>query len=117
MARVDGAKLGSWMALALTAACSSSGGSATGGQGGAVGHGGQGTTGSATSSSSAVATVGSSGFGGFGGAGGAVASSCDPPPDPSTLWAQAALSYPGYADVTLCPYVGDVLLVVNTAAV
>lgn len=120
MTRVDGARLGSWIVLALTAACSSSGGTASGGHGGTVGHGGAGVTSSTASSSSSVATVGAGGFGnfgGFGGTGGAVASSCDPPPDPSTVWAQKALSYPGYTDVTLCPYVGDVLLIVNTAAV
>jgi hypothetical protein len=37
--------------------------------------------------------------------------------DPSSLWAQGALTYPSYDTVTLCPYVGDVLLVVNTAAI
>lgn len=124
MARLDGTKLGTAMVMALTAACPSPRATtgAAGGHGGdpgAAGHGG--TTGTTTTTTTTTAiTTGVGGFGGFGGmggAGGAVADSCNPPPDATTLWGQKALSYPSYGEVTLCPYVHDVLLVVNTAAI
>ncbi|APR84992.1 Hypothetical protein A7982_10341 [Minicystis rosea] len=118
MARFDRVKLSSSVALALTAACSTSGvrpgDDGSGGVAGHAGHGGATTsTVATTTSSSAIAT----GTGGLGGAGGGMTSTCDPPPDPSTLWAQKASSYPAAEEITLCPYVGQVLLVVNTAAV
>lgn len=119
---MDRAKLTSGIVLALTA-CSTAGvhggGSTSSGSGGAVGLGGASgtTTSSTTASSSTVATGVTTGVGGAGGSGGAAPSTCNPMPDPSTLWAQKAMSYPSYQDTTLCPYVGQVLLIVNTAAV
>lgn len=127
MARLDRAKLTSGMVLALTACSTTGGGNATtgGGHGASMGHGGtSGTTtstGTTTSSTVATSTTGvttgvTTGSSGSGGSGGALPAGCNPAPDPSTFWAQAAHSYPTYEDTTLCPYVGQVLLVVNTAA-
>lgn len=137
MAQIDRAKLTSGIVLALTAACSTASlhQSASGGDGG-KGHGG--STSSATTSttststtsttttttSSAIATGtgglggagGAGGMGGMGGMGGSGVDTCNPAPDPSTLWAQQVINYPSFTDGTLCQHVGDVLLVVNTAA-
>ncbi|MFT3775063.1 MAG: hypothetical protein QM820_57680 [Minicystis sp.] len=132
MAQLDRAKLTSGIVLALTAACSTAGvhqstSGGPGGNGGSVGHGGEGATTTTTSSTSVTTSTsiatgtggfggGMGGTGGLGGAGGSPVDTCNPPPDPSTLWAQKALSYPAADDVTLCEHVGKVLLVVNTAA-
>lgn len=99
-------KLSGVLLLALAAACGSSEKPGTTGPSttSATGSGG---TASTTSTQLAV--------GGFGGSGGAAP--CDPAPDPGSLWAQGAVPYTDPNPTTLCAYRGDVLLVVNTAAI
>ena len=50
--------------------------------------------------------------------GGAMAFACDPPAAPGSLYAEEAWSYDVtiLEPVSMCQYRGDVLLVVNTAA-
>jgi hypothetical protein len=122
MARLDGTKLGpaTVVALAFTAACSSSGVRATGttsggGHGGAANQGGS-TTSSVASTSVVTVGTGSNGFGGSGGSGGAVAG-CNPPAAPGSLWELDGLRYPDFQPVSMCQYRGDVTLIVNTAAI
>lgn len=107
-------KLSGALILALAAACGSaekpgttSSGTTTAGLGGATGT----TTPSSSTTSSTTLAVG--GFGGFGGS----TAACDPAPDPSSLWAQSAVPYTDPNPTTLCAYRGDVLLIVNTAAI
>ena len=79
-----------------------------------------GTTTTAVSSSSSSAssgTVGTAGAGGAGGAGGNVNKPCDPAPAPDSFWAQGAVTYPDYQEVIMCAHRGEVVLVVNTAAI
>lgn len=81
---------------------------ATGGGGGQPGTGGFGTsTGGSTGQST----------GGANGSGGASIIGCDPPPDPGTFYAQVAeqTDASGAYLTQMCPWKGDVLLVVNTA--
>jgi hypothetical protein len=131
MAQLDRARLAGGIVLALTAACSSAGvlqstTGGDGGKGGTAGHGGSTTSSSSstTTSSSVIATstgVGGAGGGGLGGSGGlggaGAVDPCNPAPAASTLWAQAAVTYPLMENTTLCAYTGEVLLVVNTAAI
>jgi hypothetical protein len=56
------------------------------------------------------------GAGGTGGEGGA-ASDCDPPPEPGSLYALSAEAFPEFEPASMCKYRGDVLLIVNIAAV
>lgn len=119
MARIDVKQLGVAL-LGLAAACG--GGAATGktGSGGTAASGGAGTTTTAVSSSSSSAssgTVGTAGAGGAGGAGGNVNKPCDPAPAPDSFWAQGAVTYPDYQEVIMCAHRGEVVLVVNTAAI
>lgn len=110
---------------ALGAACSS--GSEPAATGGAGGSGGSGattsgttasgsTTGATTTASSSVSsTVAST----TGAGGGPPMQVCDPPAEPGSLWEIAEESYDiSVVDpVSMCKYRGDVLLIVNTAAV
>ncbi len=127
MAGLDGKALAlSWRAAlfaiglaAAGAACSSGapadGTSSTAGNGGAKNQGGSSSVGStviATSSSIATGTVGAGGSGGAGGT-----DACSPAAAAGSFWAQTAEEYGQPAPVSMCQYRGDVLLVVNTAAV
>ena len=103
-------KLTGTLILALAAACSSAEKPGTTSGTTTDGHGG--ATATTTTSSSTTLAVG--GFGGFGGSGGRP---CDPAPDPNSLWAQGAVPYTDPNPTTLCAYRGDVLLIVNTAAI
>ena len=112
--------------------CGDDGGSSAqgaGGQGGAPGSGGSaadggtGGAGSATSSASTTgattgSTSGPSAVASTTGAGGAMAFACDPPAAPGSFYAEEAWSYDVtiLEPVSMCQYRGDVLLVVNTAA-
>jgi hypothetical protein len=130
MAGLDGKALGAMSALlgvafAGAAACSGSPANATGGtagNGGAKNQGGStsvGTTASVTSTAVATGTVGAGGSGGgAGGSGGAGGmDACNPAAAAGSFWAQTAQAYGDISPVSMCQYRGDVLLVVNTAAV
>jgi len=110
--------------------CGDDGGSGAqggaGGQGGAPGTGGStadagsgGTTSSATATGATTgSTTGPSAVAATTGAGGAMAFACDPPAAPGSFYAEEAWSYDVtiLEPVSMCEYRGDVLLVVNTAA-
>jgi hypothetical protein len=114
MSRLDLTKLGTLALFALGAACSTAS-VATSGSGGAQatassGNGGATTTSSTTTNTAAV-TTGSVGAGGSGGM------ACDPPAQAGTFYAQTAEHYGDVAPKSMCDYRGDVVLIVNTAAV
>jgi hypothetical protein len=126
MAGLDGKALGAMSALLVAAAagaCSSGapadGAGSTAGNGGAKNQGGSNSVGTSVASSSIVTgTVGSGGAGGSGGTGGAGGmGGCNPPATAGSFWAQTASAYGDLSPVSMCQYRGDVLLVVNTAAV
>lgn len=105
--------------LVAAAACSKSGaGPGTTGNGGTAGSTtttAQSSSSSSSSSSASGSTVGMGGTGGVGG--GSVNKPCDPAPAPDSFFAQGAVTYPDYEEVTMCRWRGDVVLVVNTAAI
>ncbi len=126
MARMHTTTFGAALAaLSVGAACTPAATHQTttsGGHGGTAGHGGApGSTGSTstTATSSAVATgvggSGGSGGAGMGGAGGGTL--CDPAAPAGSLYAAQGLRYPDFVPESMCQYRGDVLLIVNTAAV
>jgi hypothetical protein len=89
------------------------------GSAGTEGSGGsaQGSTGSSPASSgsasgTAVASASS-------GAGGGMPFTCDPPAAPGSIYERSAMSYDinEIDPVSMCKYRGDVMLIVNTAAV
>lgn len=97
-----------WLALILGAGCGSSGQDPGAplpgaGEGGAGGAGSSSTTGAASTT-------------GAGGGGSAFA--CDPPAEPGSLYELSAVSYDLDAidPVSMCKYRGEVMLIVNTAA-
>jgi hypothetical protein len=102
-----------WTAIAaLTLGCSET--SRDVGSKGAAGAGGATTTsGGATASASAssVASVVAAT-----GAGGGSTFACDPPAPAGSLYALSADAYAEVAPISMCRYRGDVLLLVNTAA-
>ena len=111
MANLDRTRLGITAALAFAAACSAQGNSGPGGQGGAASSGqgsGQGTTGT-SSSHTAVAAVTS-------GAGGSMPFVCNPPAAPGSIFEATAEAYGALNPVPMCKYRGDVMLIVNVAA-
>jgi 2',3'-cyclic-nucleotide 2'-phosphodiesterase/3'-nucleotidase len=83
--------------------------SGSGGAGGAVAS----SSSAVVASSSSTAVVATSA--GAGGAGGA-ASGCNPPAAAGSLYALAAPEFGGAGDVSMCKWRGDVLLIVDTAA-
>jgi hypothetical protein len=116
--------------LALTAACSPSAthqaGTTSGGHGGTAGHGGaSGSTGPSASSSTVASSAVSTGVGGNGGAGSGGAGNggagggtlCNPAAPAGSLYATQGLRYPDFVPESMCQYRGDVLLILNTAAV
>jgi glutathione peroxidase len=121
MTRLSNATLGMTIAF-LTAACgettpggSGSSGSATGSGGGSAaqtGSGAGGMGGAAQSASSSSATVGGGGNGGGGGA----AFVCDPAAVPGSIYERTGEVYGAEAPVSMCKYRGEVMLIVNTAA-
>jgi hypothetical protein len=118
------------LALGVGSGCSSAAndhaatGTHAGGAGGTTtgtGMGGAGSTTVAQQSASvvaatvdavAVATSGPSG----GGNGGTKVGACDPPAPPGSLYARHAPLFGAAGDVSMCAYRGDVLLIVDTAA-
>ena len=103
------------LALSLGSGCGSSdaGGGTTGqpgagGAGAGDGSGGKGTT-VASSSSAAIASA-------TAGVGGSDAYVCDPPAAPGSIYELTGDSFAFVQPVSMCRYRGDVMLVVNTAA-
>jgi len=101
------------VALSLGSGCGSS--DATGGATGQPGGGGDGSGGKATSvvssSSSSAAIASATGVGG--GGDGFV---CDPPAAAGSIYELTGNSFAFVQPVSMCKYRGDVMLVVNTAA-
>ena len=117
MARATSAS--AWTALlALTVGCSSSStdsAAASGDSGnGGAGTGGAGSTGkgSGTAVASSSVVVSSAAAGGAGGR----PFVCDPPAEPGSIFEATAESFAYVEPVSMCKYRGDVMLVVNTAA-
>lgn len=112
MATLDRTKLGISAALALAAACSTQGAGTAGGPGGAgtttTGSGPGGATSSSTHGAMAATAVSSTG--------GPMAFVCDPPAAPGSIFEAKADSFGDVLPVPMCKYRGDVLLIVNTAA-
>jgi hypothetical protein len=123
MARLDRTKLGMMAVLTLGAgACSPERAATSGGAGGAPvtgagGANGASSTASTSHASSAASTSavveGSVGAGGSG----SVAPTCNPPAAVGSFYAQSAPQFGNVSPTSMCDYRGDVLLVVNTAAV
>ena len=103
------------LTIASLAGCDS-GSSADGGAGGSPGSSADttATVGSNGVTTGAVVSVGSTVATGAGG--GAAVGSCDPPAAPDSLYERTAETM-GLEQVSLCGYRGDVLLIVNVAAV
>jgi hypothetical protein len=119
MAGSNGTKLGMVAALVLGAACGSAGlGSGSGSASASSGstHAGTGGTTSHAASVAEAVAVGVGGAGGVAGSGGS-APVCDPPAAAGSFYAQSAPQYGNPAPTSMCDYRGDVLLVVNTAAI
>jgi hypothetical protein len=95
------------MALALGTGCTGPGEEAPPPQAGAGGSGGSQPTTSAASTT------------GAGAGGGGTPYVCDPPAEPGSIWERTAesLSVDEVYPVPMCKYRGDVLFIVNTAAV
>jgi hypothetical protein len=111
------------MAL-LTLAAAGCGGQEAGSSASTEGSGGsgggssaQGNTSSA-SSGNAVASSSGNAVASSSGAGGGSSFVCDPPAAPGSIYERSAVSYDINAidPVSMCKYRGDVMLVVNTAA-
>jgi hypothetical protein len=86
----------------------------TEGSGGSGGSSAQGNTTSAASNSA----VASNAVAASNGAGGGMAFVCDPPAAPGSIFERSAVSYDINAidPVSMCKYRGDVMLIVDTAA-
>lgn len=95
-----------------------SGSSADAGAGGSPGSSADATAtvGSSGVTTGAVVSVGSTVATGATGAGGGVGLSCDPPAAAGSLSERTAETM-GFEQVSMCGYRGDVLLIVNVAAV
>jgi hypothetical protein len=93
-----------WVALTLGAGCSSPD---AGAGPEAVGSGGAGTTSAAATSTTSAGTGGPD-----------LPYDCDPAAEPGSLYELAAVSYDidTIDPVSMCEYRGDVMLIVNTAA-
>lgn len=122
MKRLSNATLGMTLAV-ITAACGgttpggSGSGSATGsgGGGGTLTGSGVGGTGGATQpASSSSVTVGVGGGGTGGGGGGDFV--CDPAAAPGSIYERTGEVYGAAVPVSMCKYRGEVMLIVNTAA-
>jgi hypothetical protein len=100
MARSGTTTAWTFMALALGAGCGGSDPAAE------TPDNGSGGTGTSTAASSGSSSSGGSSF------------TCDPPADPGSIYALAAVSYDinQIDPVSMCKYRGDVMLIVNTAA-
>ena len=123
MTRLSNATLGITLAF-ITAACA---GTAPGGTGSAnasssgggsttvtaSGAGGMGGATQSASNSSATASVGGGGNGGSGGAGFV----CDPAAAPGSIYEATVDMFGSAGLTTMCPYRGQVMLIVNTAAI
>ena len=106
------------LSLGLVSGCSSSDGgglgpnpeSTTTGGGGATtsGTGGKGTSSNAVASSSVVVAAS--------GAGGSDTFNCDPPAAAGSIYELAGDSFGAVEPVSMCRYRGDVMLIVDTAA-
>jgi hypothetical protein len=108
MARMSGASAWTtFLALTVGAGCTGPGPEADAGTGGAGG-----AEPPATATTGAVSTGA-----GSGGGGGAVDSfNCDPAAEAGSIYERAAVAYGAPDPVSMCRYRGDVMLVVNTAA-
>lgn len=120
MALIDASRRsGVWGALALAAvACSSAGGDAGSGKGGGTAQGAGGAGGVLSSSSSSSVAVAVASVGAGGADGGPQPFVCDPPAAPGSLYELSAVSYNinEIDPVSLCKYRGEVMLIVDTAA-
>jgi len=121
MARLEGTTLGMMAFMTLAAGgCGGQDASSSAGTEGSGGASAQGSTGSASSnavgSTSAVASTGAVAT--SSGTGGGMAFVCDPPAAPGSIYERSAISYDINAidPVSMCKYRGDVMLIVNTAA-
>jgi hypothetical protein len=103
-------------ALQMGAGCSSTAdgqpAAAGSGESGAGGKGSGGATSQAMASASSSAVVGPAT--GAGGGGGAFV--CNPPAPPGTIFERTAIKYGEVDPVSMCTFRGDVMLIVNTAA-
>jgi hypothetical protein len=122
MGRFNKTNLG-MMALAVTAACGGTIPTTTGGGGasasattggGATTASGLGGMGSAAATTATVAVASSASSGGAGGNGDFV---CDPVAAPGSLYERTGDLYGSAGPVAMCKYRGDVMLIVNTAAI
>lgn len=130
MGRISGTNLGLTM-LALTAACGGSTPATTGGGGttasATTGVGGTaqstssttasvgGTGGAAQSSATATASVTASASGSGGSGGGDFG--CNPVAEPGSIYEATVDMFGSAGLTTMCPYRGQVMLIVNTAAI
>jgi hypothetical protein len=94
--------------LSLLAGCGTAASTTSGTSGGSGGGDGAGTT-TSSSTTGAIASVGSTG------SGGGSAAACDPPAPAGSLWERNAETM-AFEQVSMCQYRGDVLLIVNVAA-
>jgi len=123
MGRFNGTNMG-MAALALTAACggmtpATTGGggasaSATTGGGGAQTASGVGGMGGAAGATASVAVAVSASSGGGVGGGNFI---CDPVAAPGSLYERTADMYGSAGLSSMCPYRGEVMLIINTAAI
>jgi glutathione peroxidase len=124
MGRSKGTIVG-FAALALAAACGETTPATTGG-GGATASGSAASSSSAATSSAAVGAGGAGGAGttaattsavvGAGGFGGSDAFVCNPAAEPGSIFEREADVFGDVAPTPMCKYRGDVMLIVNTAA-
>ena len=124
MGHISGTNLGITL-LALTAACGGSTPATTGGGGATASVGGTaqsassaaagvgGTGGVAQATASASVTVGASGSGGSGGG----EFLCNPAAAPGSIYETTADMFGSAGPASMCKYRGDVMLIVNTAAI
>jgi len=110
------------LALSVNSGCSGEAEQPQGGSGGGGGGGGgSGVTSSSSSQASSTAASSTTGVGpgtGAGGGGGAMPFVCDPPAEPGSIYEQSADSLNiEVGMVPMCKYRGNVMLLVNTAAV
>lgn len=111
------------LALSVNSGCSGDSQQAQGGAGGGGGAGGAGQSSSAANGSSSVAsssaTTGPGSGAGGGGGEAPMPFVCDPPAEPGSIYEQSAesLNIEEVDPVSMCKYRGNVMLLINTAAV
>jgi hypothetical protein len=119
MARFDTTTRGVLAVVAFGAAACGKGGdvAGTGGNAGTSSSSGS-NQGGATNSSvvSSTASTGAVAVSSSGSGGGSMAFVCDPPAAPGSIYERSAESYAEIDPVSMCRYRGDVMLLVNTAA-